>query len=1798
VGGSSTTWATSTLFLNSGTSYSLNTKTAATEVYGTLVVGANTDIRMWNSSAATTSVNATGSLYSQDHAAVDGSLYIWGEYIRSSGSDYWSYATDFDGTSLGGSSRQVNVRVATSSSISMTAGVLDIIGAPTASTTIQVQSTGNYSFGVSGGTLNASYYVLRDTDANGLNLTGSPTITSLSRGDFLLGVNGGTTMTVAGSVITTNPLKIMLGNKFATSTGITSGSNVKVTGTTGSFWKFNLHYGALGGESYDDDPGGNPGYVRWDDSDGNIVIAGTVYSDEGSTVSTVCDNSTQVVHLMVEAAGSYTGSCNSLTGAYTISNVSYNPGDNLTVYLDTNGGRRGANISTDPSVSISGMDIYENRVIVRHEDTAPLTIADMAIFDHDSDSDIPFNATDAGSDTLVVEPDTKLIVWTGKTFAPAGDITLQSGGSGNVWDGSLQLFNNAVFSSSGTQSHTIGGNLTVGTGASLQAASTTFTFTATTTGKTITPNGSSFYNLVFNGSGGNWAFSNSTATTSNDFTITTGTVTLPTATTTVGGSFQNNGGTFMHNNGAVVMSSTASGKTVKAGTNNPFYTLAFNGVGGAWTMTDTNATSSNNFTITNGSVTAPTGVLAVGGSFQNAGTYTNSSGTLKLTAVAVGKILQTGSSNLYNLVVNGSGGAWTWSDTNATTTNTITISSGTLTLPAGTLAVLGSYDSTGGAFTPGTGTVRFAATATGKTVTPSSSSFYNLVFDSATGGWTITGNATSTNNTSILNASNFTLSPGVSLGVSGAFTNSVGGANTTFTNSTLYLNSASTYSINTKTAPAEVYGTLLIGGNTDVRMWNSSAATTSVNSTGSLYSQDHAAVDGSLAIYGEYVRTSGTEYWTYATDFDGTALGGSSRAVTVNVATSSTLSFSGGTLNMTGAVGATTTVRTTGSTGTYSFAVSGGTIDASYYRIQNTDTNGLSISGSPAITSLSNGDYELYTNGGTMMTIAAAAIDANASLSVSNVRFATSTGIASGYNVTRTGTPINAWTFTGHYGNYAGENYDNDGGDACGKIRWDDSTCLLVSQDHYRWRADDGGEGAPNSDWYDLTFSKRQKIGITNNVATAYTNLPVKLIVNYDGDMQSDFDDLRFTDSSGTTTLRYWIESSTASASSTLWVKVPSLPASGSAVVYMYYGNNSTTTASSGTNTFKFFDDFEDNNITEYSGNTTMFTTSTSFNHDGTYGLDAGSNFDQRTTGGIYRTGSLSARGDTVSFYQYVDNAIPDEPCTLFGVQGSGSNYAVCLDQDPSDKVSISKNVTSNDEGGTVLASTTLSWATGWYQVKVDWLTTNAINVNVYNSSGALFATATASDSTWSSGGVGFSYWFMYGGWDTYTVKQYVATDPSYKFGVEQTYGGATWYAAEDTAYTTRSYGNNLRLRFSIQNTASAVFGRLFRLQYAPKASALNCESVPYVNYNDVPTHAGGCGSSAACMASTTNYASGDVTAGLLTYPASATFNAGSVIEEPSNQTASSTVSSSGATEVEYNFQMTANATDNTYCFRASNGGSDLDNYTHVAELDMIYVPIISNHKLNNDADIALTEGASTTIAVTATVTDQNGYADLSLASSTVYRSGVGSICSADANSCYRLGTSSCSYSGCSGASCTLTCNANVQYIADPTDVGSSYSAESWLSELWITDLEGNTATSSSVSVDLLTLYGLTVNTANIDFGSLSVGSTTENVNATTTIQNTGNTNINISVAGTDLAGTQGTIAVGEIKYATTTFAYGSCAVCQFLTGGATPVVVDLPKPTSTSTPITDDLYWGLNIPNGTSAELHSGTNTFLATSP
>lgn len=111
-------------------------------------------------------------------------------------------------------------------------------------------------------------------------------------------------------------------------------------------------------------------------------------------------------------------------------------------------------------------------------------------------------------------------------------------------------------------------------------------------------------------------------------------------------------------------------------------------------------------------------------------------------------------------------------------------------------------------------------------------------------------------------------------------------------------------------------------------------------------------------------------------------------------------------------------------------------------------------------------------------------------------------------------------------------------------------------------------------------FSNRKSINISGSVGTG-TNYQVEVTVTYDDNMQSDFDDIRFTDNDKKTELSYWRETYTISTSSVFWVKVTdSLETS--IIIYMYYGNNTVSTTSNGDNVFLFFDDFENNNLNRW----------------------------------------------------------------------------------------------------------------------------------------------------------------------------------------------------------------------------------------------------------------------------------------------------------------------------------------------------------------------------------------------------------------------------------------------------------------------------------------------------------------------------------------------------------------------------------------------------------------------------------------
>ena len=94
---------------------------------------------------------------------------------------------------------------------------------------------------------------------------------------------------------------------------------------------------------------------------------------------------------------------------------------------------------------------------------------------------------------------------------------------------------------------------------------------------------------------------------------------------------------------------------------------------------------------------------------------------------------------------------------------------------------------------------------------------------------------------------------------------------------------------------------------------------------------------------------------------------------------------------------------------------------------------------------------------------------------------------------------------------------------------------------------------------------------------------------------------MRFTAADGITLLPHWTES-WAPGNATIWVKVPSLPANGSTLLYLFYGNSAATSTSNGYTTFDLFDDFESAaNPWNGEAGTSTFTRSTARAQRGAY---------------------------------------------------------------------------------------------------------------------------------------------------------------------------------------------------------------------------------------------------------------------------------------------------------------------------------------------------------------------------------------------------------------------------------------------------------------------------------------------------------------------------------------------------------------------------------------------------------------------
>lgn len=218
--------------------------------------------------------------------------------------------------------------------------------------------------------------------------------------------------------------------------------------------------------------------------------------------------------------------------------------------------------------------------------------------------------------------------------------------------------------------------------------------------------------------------------------------------------------------------------------------------------------------------------------------------------------------------------------------------------------------------------------------------------------------------------------------------------------------------------------------------------------------------------------------------------------------------------------------------------------------------------------------------------------------------------------------------------------------------------------------------------WYNTDWLYRKKITLNNTDAnlgvTAETLTDFPILVKLDSGVEIDYtktqdsgQDIRFTDSDGTTLLKYEIEKWDETGSSYVWVKVPSIDTTGEDYVYMYYGN---TGADDGQDKNNVWDSsyimVQHLEETDIDGGAEDIADSTSNGNNGaTFGMDANDqvsgkingNFDFDGTNDRVDIGALSGSipdVNTISFFAK-RNTIASSYKTLCGIQSSYGGWVV-----------------------------------------------------------------------------------------------------------------------------------------------------------------------------------------------------------------------------------------------------------------------------------------------------------------------------------------------------------------------------------------------------------------------------------------------------------------------------------------------------------------------------------------------------------
>jgi len=244
--------------------------------------------------------------------------------------------------------------------------------------------------------------------------------------------------------------------------------------------------------------------------------------------------------------------------------------------------------------------------------------------------------------------------------------------------------------------------------------------------------------------------------------------------------------------------------------------------------------------------------------------------------------------------------------------------------------------------------------------------------------------------------------------------------------------------------------------------------------------------------------------------------------------------------------------------------------------------------------------------------------------------------------------------------------------------------------------------------------------------------------------------------------------------------------------------------------------------------------------------------------------------------------------------------------------------------------------------------------------------------------------------------------------------------------------------------------------------------------------------------------------------------------------------------------------------------------------------------------------GSSVNQTYTATLTDNNGYTDITLASGAIYvapatLTGTGVCTTASEINCYNA--SSCALSGGSGATVTATCGGAGNLITTWFNISPSASWKAHLNA--VSDL-GTTSMATEGTFTVNALNAIGVAEASVPYSSLTPGGASSS--QVTTLQNAGNIITDVLISGTDMTSGGNTIPRSQQHWAPVTgFTWGVSDYSLLQTasiGGAAAGCSDrtIAVTTDHSVYTTSQIFWKIKIPSAQATGTYSGTNYFSAT--